>query len=163
MSAWLKGRTRLLVVAVGVVAVFAMGAAAYAAIPNADGNIYACYSNSDGAVRVQNDPAKPCAKNWSPLNWAAAQPDIPVTRTYRRSHPGPANQLGGLSVMCDEGDVATGGGYRLAPGFTAITSQPINTVAAELPPSGWGLRIENTGSDFPEEVVQVWVVCQHTE
>jgi hypothetical protein len=80
---------RRLAVAVGAVLVLAVGGVAWAAIPNGDGNIYACYNTGDGSVRVKDDPAKPCAKGWSPLKWTASQPQIPppphipVTTTYR--------------------------------------------------------------------------------
>ena len=128
MSGRLTGRKRRLAVAVGVMALLAMGATAYAAIPNEDGNIYACYSNGDGAVRVHQDPAKVCPKNWSPLEWSAAPADVPVTTTYRKNKEFvlTADELVAESVDCDDGDVATGGG------FSTPTSSPIPRTSAPL-------------------------------
>ena len=161
MSARLTGSKRRLAVAVGVVALLAMGATAYAAIPNDDGNIYACYSNGDGSVRVHQDPAKVCPKNWSPLKWPSGQADVPVTTTYRKikQFALTADELVNESVDCDDGDVATGGG------FSTPTSSPIPRVSAQRVedglPVGWSVFLDNRGLAVNASTVSV--ICQHTE
>lgn len=145
--------------------VVAIGATAFAAIPNADGNIYACYNNGDGSVRVQNDPAKLCAKNWSPLKWTAGQPDVPVTTTYikREVDTAPAGFANGLStVRCDEGDVAVSGGV-LVHLDSRDNLQLENTFPASdntVKPIGWTVDLKHTGGQ--EDTYTAFVVCQHT-
>ena len=95
-----------------VVTVLAGAAVAFGAIPAGDGKIYAHHSNGDGSVRVQADPAKPCAKGWTALNWTAGHPHVPVTTTYLRRRT--ITVEAGINAVqadaqCDEGDVATGG------------------------------------------------------
>ena len=157
---------RRFAVAAGAVAVLALGGVAWAAIPNADGNIYACYSNGDGSVRVKSDPAAPCPKNWSPLNWTAGQPDVPVTTTYikREVTTVPPNFANGLAtVRCDQGDVAVSGGVlvhldsrgnlRLTNSFPASD----NTVK----PIPWTVDLVHDSGQ--EDAFTAFVVCQHTE
>lgn len=160
---------RRLVVATAAVLVLAVGGVAWAAIPNADGNIYACYSTGNGEVRVQDDPAKPCPKSWSPLNWTAGQPDVPVTRTYvRLNQQRPSDkEIYKIDVFCDDGDVATGGGYDTettlafygGPVVRVFGSSPL--VNSAIGAYGWRVTFQ---SDFVvETIVNTWVICQHTE
>lgn len=160
MSARLVRRTQRLAVAVGVVAVFAMGAAAFAAIPNADGNIYACYSNGDGSLRVQHDPAKPCPRNWSPLKWPAT-----VTTTYARFAQEEITGPALVDARCDEGDVATGGGFGIPskadvgePAAILYQSNPV--FGSDGVPFAWRVNVQAAADDVR---VNSWVVCQHTE
>jgi hypothetical protein len=150
-------------VALGAVAVLALGSAvAFGAIPNGDGNIYACYSNGDGSIRVHDDPSTPCAKGWSPLHWAAAQPSIPTTTI--RLHNAATFKLEGPEVkrdqeMCNSGDIAITGGYTTDGGVRVDESQPVTNKAGD--PIGWEFVLANfTGED---RFVTISVVCQHTE
>jgi len=156
MSARLTGRKRRLAVAIGVVAVFAMGATAFAAIPNSDGNIYACYSNGDGSVRVQNDPAKPCSKNWSPLKWAATQPVAPTLSTYQNGTletEVPPHGTAVATAECDDGDIATGGGFMTAPELKVR----YETVSDSAQPTDWKVAMENEGAF--ERTFNAFVIC----
>ena len=152
---------RRLAVAVGAVLVLVVGGVAWAAIPNADGNIYACYSTGDGSVRVKDDPAKPCAKGWAPLSWTAGQPDVPVTTTYRvqRNVNVPANGGGGAVVECNDGDVATGGGHAMLLGSSGYADQSFPP--GSTPPDSWLLHVINTTDNDTQAAL--FVVCQHTE
>lgn len=124
----------------------ALGATAFAAIPNADGNIYACYSDGDGSVRVQQDPAKPCPKKWSPLKWAAAQPEVaqPTTYQVREDAVIPAGGADEFVVECDSGDVATGGGY-FTPGpdnvYVQLSEPYPGGLDVHEAPTGWHVTL----------------------
>ena len=162
-------------VAVGVAAALATaGAASIAlgAIPADDGKIYACYSNGDGTVRVQADPTKPCAKNWTALNWDASQAKVPQTSTYweRKVIDVPANSFKEVRVACHDGDLATGGGYEGPTGgpsmdtFTATSSLPDPAAgpdAVDHIPTGWWATMENSGNSAIGATV--YVVCVHIE
>ena len=112
---------RRLAVAVGAVAVLALGGVAFAQT-NGDERIYACVSNGDGAVRVHEDPEARCPRNWSPLSWASEQPVVPPPpvvpqlKTYKNLAAAftPAHEGNSLYPECDNGDYATGGGYAFA-------------------------------------------------
>jgi hypothetical protein len=153
-------------VMLGAAVVLGVGAAAASAvIPNADGNIYACYSNGDGSVRVKNDPAAPCPRNWSPLQWASKQP---VTTTYSRLNHITLEDAGQelVDVFCDDGDVATGGGHGIGtrPGsgtgeLGALLNQSNPISDSDDVPFGW--RVNVNGAEGVS--INAWVVCQHTE
>jgi hypothetical protein len=154
---------RRLVVAVGAVLVLAVGGVAWAAIPNANGTIYACYSTGDGSVRVKDDPAKPCAKGWAALSWAAGQPHVPVTTTYRKFGTiqfDAGETIGAAHVECNEGDVVISGGFILGgPGQSVARFEPetgFNTPGRE----GWATQVRETQP--PGAAVGI-AVCQHTE
>jgi hypothetical protein len=160
---------RRLAVAVGAVLVLAVGGVAWAAIPNGDGNIYACYNTGDGSVRVKDDPAKPCAKGWSPLKWTASQPQIPppphipVTTTYRLRSENQIEPNGGglFELPCRDGDVAAGGGfYAPSPGLRVFISAPRGPGDESLPTS-WQVGADNAGPNGGS--IAAFVVCQHTE
>ena len=159
---------RRFAVAAGAVVVLALGGVvAQAAIPDADGNIYACY-DSKGAVRVQGD-ASPCPKGWTALTWAAGQnANVPVTTTYKvtaEAVVAPGGNVGGALASCHDGDLATGGGYfmhdsTLEDGRTrALASLP--TERADGSTSGWAVTFTNNGASDVQ--VEVYAVCQHTE
>jgi hypothetical protein len=154
MSRWVAV---LVVAGVGL----AGGAVAFGAIPNADGNIYACYSNGDGTVRVKQDPAAPCAKGWSALKWTAGQAQVPVTTTYRKFEEAvvPAGEDELFELACNDGDVATGGGFGWVPfdAFEVAVSRPTNTAGV---PDGWLVAVRNVGG---LNEATAYVVCQHSE
>jgi hypothetical protein len=64
---------RRLAVAVGAVAVLAVGGVAFAQTTG-DERIYACVNGGDGAVRVQDGPDATCSRGWSPLSWSQQGP-----------------------------------------------------------------------------------------
>jgi hypothetical protein len=77
--------------------------------------------------------------------------------TDTRADPGPGSSVKTSMISCDEGDVATGGGYGIVWGSTITSSAPTPWVtpgsSARTTPTAW--RIGGTG---PGEVV-VYVVC----
>ena len=132
---------------------------AVGAIPNSDGNIYACVNDGNGTVRVQQDPAQPCKRNWSPLNWQQTAPTPRAYVAFERSRvagtvAGEDNNVGFLEVACDEGDIATGGGYSAGDGISFTRSA--STTGAR----GWMVTARNT-NEFSREV-SVLVNCLDT-
>jgi hypothetical protein len=162
---------RRFAVAAGAVVVLALGGVvAQAAIPNADGNIYACYDNKSGAVRVQDDPAVPCAKGSTALHWSASQPHVPVTTTYvvRASGlvqpSGQPDSIIDVRANCNAGDVATGGGvFNVWDGLVAQDEPgPTDNFGVPLsPPTQWHGVFNNHASFGGVAIVHA--VCQHTE
>lgn len=106
------------------------------AIPNS-GRIYACYSNSGGAVRVV-DEGTLCRKNETPLNWSqegsggsTGSPSLWYTsQYYRPGDPGPdlSSSMSPLLVMTLP-DVATGEGYLLTATFTLVNKSATPDIA----------------------------------
>jgi hypothetical protein len=161
MSARLKRRTRHLAVAVGIVAVFALGAAAYAAIPDADGNFYACVANASGTIRLIQKSTT-CRASEQRVSWPAGQADVPVTTTYRKLKQFllPADDFVHESVECDDGDVATGGGFS-TPATSPIPRSSIQVVDDNGVPVAWRVFLDNRGNGADGSTVSV--ICQHTE
>jgi hypothetical protein len=154
---------RRLAVAVGAVLVLAVGGVAWAAIPNADGNIYACYNTGDGSIRVKDDPAKACAKGWAPLQWTAGQAHVPVTTTYRKFGSiefAAGSTIGFSNVECNEGDTVVSGGFILGSNTQSVVrSEPetgFNTPGRE----GWTTQVREPA---PPGAAVAIAICQHTE
>jgi hypothetical protein len=135
-----------------------------------DERIYACVNNGDGTVRVVSGPDVTCNKSSHPLSWSAENPPsqhIPVTTTYQREVTGSVSGSAlALIATCDEGDVATGGGY------SNLASPQIVTIRLSLPlddpqnpgqgtPTSWVVTFDSTISGAGP--VSASVVCQHTE
>lgn len=146
---------RIAAIAALVIAALVGGAVAFGAIPADDGKIYACYSNGDGSVRVQSDPAKPCPKGWTPLNWTANPPAPPTLKTYENTKQitlAP-DQTTSVKIACDEGDFATGGGWQ-HNGVDVF----INGGTPTNHPTEWLLGVQNESSTS-ERVLLGLVTC----
>src|SRR5438045_9461211 len=87
---------KIAVLAAGAVAALALGSFAFAAIPDGNGVIHACFNKSSGAVRVtdtatnlpQGCPSKKAALTWNkqgPKGARAPTKHYATTRGYR--HP----------------------------------------------------------------------------
>jgi hypothetical protein len=69
-----------------------------------------------------------------------------------------------VTASCDDGDVATGGGYAAGTGVDVILSagSPVSfSDASQTRPTGWVADFANHAAS-PRNV-NVYAVCQHTE
>jgi hypothetical protein len=101
---------RRLAVAVGAVAVLAVGGVAFAQTTG-DGRIYACVNDGDGAVRVQDGSDATCSRGWSPLSWSQQGPQ------GERGEPGEKGEQGdpggpGVKIVLASRTVTVPGGTR---------------------------------------------------
>ena len=74
MSIAIKNRISVILVSVGINA--AAFGIAHATIPDGNGVIHACYLNSDGRLRVVNDPTS-CKRDETALSWSQTGPQGP--------------------------------------------------------------------------------------
>jgi hypothetical protein len=144
---------------------------AFAAIPDSDGYTYVCANKQTGALRVR-EKGDACKNNENATRLVATQAAIPNITTYTKRHefsvPGTPSALSGIAhfgsiVVCNAGDVATGGGFS-GPGAgigLASESIPFNSDGDNTaPPNGWAVDVVTQ----PNQTIQaaVFVVCQHT-
>jgi hypothetical protein len=153
---------RRLVVAIGAVLVLVVGVTA-ALAATGDERIYTCVNNGDGTIRQVAGADVACPRNWHKLSWSAENPPATKTTTYTKTEafaiPG-VDTLGAGSVLCDDGDVATGGGYRISGGITRVTDSRPATDEADKP-IGWRVVVEKPNSNPSSFAIDA--VCQHTE
>jgi hypothetical protein len=158
---------RRFAIAAGAVAVLTVGGVAFAQTTG-DERIYACVNNGDGTIRQVAGPDVTCNKGSHPLSWSAENPPsqhIPVTTTYKKSQTFqmPVG-VGGSSqaVNCDDGDVATGGGFSGGGSVLELEqSLPLSTPGSASP-NAWGVAMGRKEFDQPW-AFNIYVVCQHTE
>jgi hypothetical protein len=115
MSARLAGRKWRLAVVVGVVVAVVMGATAYAAIPDADGNFYACVTNSSGTIRLI-EKSTSCRASERRVSWPAGQAELKIYRVTGFTGTSQQGPLVHSTASCDDGDPVTGGGFGLDGG-----------------------------------------------
>ncbi len=129
-----------LAIAVGAVAVLAVGGVAFAQT-SADERIYACVNNGDGTMRQVAGPDVACAKNWHKLSWSSESPPAPTT--YRRTGTAGVSVSGvnTAQAFCDDGDIATGGGYENAGRAEVMFNEVL--VSDSLEPIGWQVTAFN--------------------
>ena len=155
---------RRLATAAGSVVVLAIGAAAVqAAIPDGDGNIYACYDKT-GNVRVIDEDVQgtACPKGWSSLKWPGRPEPAPQTTTYSDERSVTLNPLESrrFDLACDAGDIAVGGGYSAPDGMSVLESRPTGSGGERPTPTAWQFVVKNPAPDHFGVIV--YVVCQHT-
>jgi hypothetical protein len=148
-----------------------MGAAAYAAIPDADGNFYACVANSSGTIRLIQKSAT-CRASERLVSWPAAQADVPVTTTYVKRADKTVNAAAvadSVVAFCDSGDVATGGGFQeFSTVLEVRDSQPAPPLGQGTDPEngdnpvGWHVNVRKTDA-VETPTFTAFAVCQHTE
>lgn len=105
---------------IGLGAALALGigaAVATGAIPDADGNFYACVTKTSGTIRMIDKSAS-CRTTERKVSWPADQAELKV---YRASgSAGTLEQQGSPLVTsiasCDDGDPVTGGGFTMSGG-----------------------------------------------
>jgi hypothetical protein len=158
---------RRLVVALGALAVLAVGGVALAQTTGNE-RIYACVNNGDGTIRQVAGADTACPKGWHNLSWSAENPPattIPETTTYviRGERTINAQAVGvGVDTFCNSGDVATGGGFEsFSPVLEVRSSTPLPPHDGD-DPNGWRVNVRKTDT-VEEPTVSVFVVCQHTE
>ena len=151
---------RRIAVAIGAVAVLAAGATAFAQTTG-DERIYACVNNGDGTVRQVAGPDVACSKGWHKLSWSANQNAVPKTTTYAVHQPGTVDPgtTTTLTANCNDGDIATGGGYQALPDAVHIARNEPD-IEGGLP-IAW--RVSAFNSSGFTQTINATAVCQHTE
>jgi hypothetical protein len=107
------GRRRhiLLGAIAGAVVMAAAGSIAWAAIPDANGVIHACYKQSNGALRVIDTATETCDASESPPSWSKSGLsgyEVKVAESATDSTPNK-----GVLVHCSRGKDLLGGGARV--------------------------------------------------
>jgi hypothetical protein len=108
---------RRIAIGLGAVAVLGVGAAiATGAIPDEDGNFYACVTKTSGTIRMIEKGAT-CRSSETKVSWAA---DQPVLDSYKATafNDTDENDLPLVQALaqCDAGDIVTGGGFGISGG-----------------------------------------------
>lgn len=106
-------RRRALMAAATVGSIGLAGGVAYAAIPDADGVIHACYNTTNGALRVV-EPDIACKQGEQPLTWNHTGPQGP------KGDPGPQGDQGPKGDSGVQGDQ----GPRGDPGEPGLPGAP---------------------------------------
>jgi hypothetical protein len=154
---------RRLAVAAGAVALLAVGGVALAQTTGNE-RIYACVNNGDGTMRQVAGPDVACPKNFHKLSWSAENPPSSETTTYTAVDFAAmsSGDVKGLSVECNDGDVATGGGVENTSAGTIVSSSlPSPSLEGETP-TGWFV-VARAGDSSQIQQLGVYAVCQHTE
>jgi hypothetical protein len=119
-----KFKLAAIVAALGAVAA---GTAAYAAIPDGNGLIHACYDKQSGQVRIydsQTNLPKGCGSKEIAISWNQQGPQgIP-------GPPGPKGDKG------DQGEPGPSDGYVKSTGYTSVDISNYTTVASLVLPVG---------------------------
>ncbi len=125
----------------------------------ADGaTIYGCVKNGSGLLRIVGGPGS-CGEAETPLQWQEASSTALSIRQRTGQGSIPAHGWEAAVAECMEGEVATGGGYSLAPGgapveATVVRSAP-GTIRSHLNPpaavEAWIVIVRNDG-DAPLDV-----------
>jgi hypothetical protein len=142
-------KTKIAAIAAGIAAVAAAGSVAFAAIPDGNGVIHACYgkpgSPKPGAIRVI-DPSKSeaCSSLENPLDWnQAGQAGSPGVSGYEVVTSDPsvvaAGAFGSASATCPGGKNVLGGGYGSAALLETTQSAPSGS-------SSWHVTAKNVGA-----------------
>ena len=87
----------------------------------------------------------------------SAPPSTYVVSNETVVGPSSANTI--ITVNCNPGDVATGGGFSVPTSITLVNSLPIPFTPVGVTPTGW--RIDVTSPASGGVVVFVYAVCHH--
>lgn len=163
-------RIRWKALAVVAGATLALGAGlAWAVIPDSAGVIHGCFKSSTGNLRVIDPGAGgTCNASEQALTWLGTESVVIRTET-QTIEPSAAHTF---SVLCEPGERATGGGYRLFPGFTTPELLPLMMAQGSVPiengagepeegdaPDGWKVIGALNRDDEPQDAT-VFVVCE---
>ena len=108
----------MLKVFIGLATALAVGlgtAVALGAIPDSDGNFYACVKNSKGTIRMI-DKSTTCKPNELRVSWPAQQAELKIYRASGSTGTLSQGPLVTSIASCDDGDPVTGGGFTLDGG-----------------------------------------------
>lgn len=164
-------------IAVAGTAVLAVGGGvAWATIPDGSGQIHACYKTGSGDLRVIDPSAGgACKPSETALAWSqTGPPGAPgadgATNVTIRTHTQTVAAGGSstFTALCDAGEKATGGGWRLEgpvpsgpPPVTVLGTVPQSSSpepAAGETPIGWKV-IGVTSQDGADHDVTAFAVC----
>lgn len=141
----------------------------WAAIPDTNGLIHGCYKTVNGGLRVI-DPAAggACNAGEQAIEWPGEE-TVVIRSTTQTIQPGASHTF---SVLCNAGERATGGGYRVLSGFTTPELLPLMTAQGSVPiqggagepvdgqsPNGWKVIGALNRDDEPQDAT-VFVVCE---
>ena len=109
-----------------------------------------------------------CRPGEQSLEWPGDE-QVVIRSTTQTIQPGAAHTF---SVLCNPGERATGGGYRLFPGFTTPELLPLMTAQGSVPiqngagepddgesPNGWKVIAALNRGDEAQDAT-VFVVCE---
>jgi hypothetical protein len=153
---------RRLAVVVGALVILAISAVVVQAATTGDERIYACVNNGDGTMRQVAGPEVTCPKGWHALSWSAENPPAsPALTTYENAGDVvivAAEGSGRATARCDEGDVATGGGYSTSTS-TGIEVNGSSMITL-FDNTGWQATAANTTT--VNLAFRAFVVCLDT-
>ena len=128
----------LVITAVAVAAVIALGSAGYAAIPASDGQINACYDKASGQLRIydpETNSPKACVSKESAITWSQSGQPGPVGPV------GPAGPQGAQGPEGPKGDAGAAG--PIGPAGAAGPAGPTG-------PAGQAGQKGDTGDTGPQ-------------
>jgi hypothetical protein len=156
-------------VLVAITGLVAGAGIAWATIPDPAGVIHGCFKTVGGDLRVVDPGAGgACKPSEQSIEWPG---DVRVViRTETQTiQPAAAHTF---TAYCQEGERATGGGYRIFPGFTTPELLPLMTAQGSVPvetgagepdegesPDAWKVIAALNRDDEPHDAT-VFVVCE---
>jgi hypothetical protein len=141
----------------------------WATIPDSSGVIHACYKTAKGELRVIDPGAgDSCKPGEQSLEWPGEE-KVVLRSATQSIEPSSAHTF---TAYCEPGERATGGGYRLFPGFTTPELLPLMTAQGSVPiqngagepddgesPNAWKVIAALNRDDEAHEAT-VFVVCE---
>lgn len=141
------GLTRATTVIGSAIMILVVATLAWAATPDSDGTVHACYQKkTDHQLRVIDFPAQQCHSNETYLSWSQEGPPGPIGPTGPQGPAGPPGVEGPAGVQGPKGDTGPAGpaGPQGPPGPPG----PPGATGPSGPPGAAGLEIVSTSSDF---------------
>ena len=154
---------RRLAVVVGALVILTISAVVVQAATTGDERIYACVNNGDGSMRQVASASSTCPKGWHQISWSAENAPAQSISTYVKTDSDvieTGDSIGFLAVLCNDGDVATGGGYIIHESVKVINDAPefggpsVNDVAV-----GWNVEVVVTPPQ--SSAFAVYANCLH--